>query len=187
MDDNNVCYVEKKMELIENMLSAFYKKKLTPNKYAKYVGVNFGKDCNFRTKKFGSEPYLIRMGDNVRTSANVSFITHAGGLSVVRHLYSEYQDVDLFEPITIGNNVFLGYGAIILPGASIGNNIIVGANSTVTRGTLKDNSVYAGIPAKYICSLDDFINKNKEKFVNTHNLAPHEKEAYIKRKFDRKF
>jgi acetyltransferase-like isoleucine patch superfamily enzyme len=173
------------MEFIKNFFKEFYKRQLSPNAYAKYVGVNFGKNCNFRTKKFGSEPYLINMGDNVRTSGNVSFITHAGGLSIIRCLYPEYKDIDLFEPINIGNNVFLGYGVTVLPGAEIGDNVIVGANSVVTKKKLKDNSIYAGVPAKYICSLDEFMAKNKSKFVYTHNLAPAEKERYLKEKFSK--
>jgi len=183
MDDNYICYVEREMEFIKKFFREFYRRKMTPNAYAKYIGVNFGKNCNFRTKKFGSEPYLIYMGDNVRTSGNVSFITHAGGLSVIRCLYPEHKDIDLFEPINIGNNVFLGYGVTVLPGANIKDNVIVGANSVVTRGELKSNSIYAGVPAKYICSLDEFLDKNKNKFVYTHNLNPEEKENYLKRRF----
>ncbi|MDR8085751.1 acyltransferase, partial [Acinetobacter baumannii] len=61
-------------------------------------------------------------------------------------------------PINIGNNVYLGTNTIILPGVSIGNNVIVGAGSLVNKD-LADNAVYAGIPAKFIKTLDDYYTK----------------------------
>ncbi len=172
------------MEYLKNIFKRLYLRYLTPNKYAKYAGVDFGNNCNFRTKNFGSEPYLIKMGNNVRTASNVFFLTHAGGLSVLRYLYPEYKSIDLFEQIIIGNNVFIGRGVTIMPGVNVGDNVIIGANSTVTRGVLKSNSIYAGIPAKYICSIDEFKNKHKNKFINTYNLPPEQKKQYIKEKFN---
>ncbi len=172
------------MDFLKNMFKRLYIRYLTSNEYAKYVGVDFGNNCNFRTKKFGSEPYLIKMGNKVTTASGVSFITHDGGLNVLRNLYSECKDIDLFEKIIIGDNVFFGRDVTVLAGANIGDNVIVGANSTVTRGILKSNSIYAGIPAKYICSIDEFKNKHKNKFINTYNLPPEQKKQYIKEKFN---
>ena len=45
---------------------------------------------------------------------------------------------------------------------SIGNNVIIGANSTVTKD-VPDNSVYVGSPAKLLCSLDEYLEKEKER------------------------
>jgi acetyltransferase-like isoleucine patch superfamily enzyme len=149
-----------------------------PNRYAKARGVKFGKGCSFRTKDFDSEPYLITMGDNVATSVNVSFITHDGAVSVVRQFDKKYTQIDLFKPITIGNNVFIGAGAIIMPGTTIGDNVIVGAGS-VARGELLSNSVYAGVPVKYICSLLEYIEKNEKNFLQTKYLSVLEKKNFL--------
>ncbi|PHM68340.1 DapH/DapD/GlmU-related protein [Xenorhabdus sp. KJ12.1] len=74
------------------------------------------------------------------------------------------------DPIYIGDNVFVGVGAIILPGIKVGNNVIIAAGSVVTSN-IEDNSVYAGNPARKIKSIGEYINKyeklykeNKDKF-----------------------
>lgn len=155
-----------------------------PNRYAKARGVKFGQSCNFRTKKFGSEPYLITMGNNVATSVDVSFITHDGAVSVIRKFDTKYKDIDLIKSITIGNNVFIGWGAIILPGTVIGNNVIIGAGSVV-KGELLDNSIYAGVPAKYISSLEDYLQKNEHEFLQTKHLNAIEKKSFLQSYFNR--
>lgn len=57
------------------------------------------------------------------------------------------------KPVSIGDDVWIGGGAIILPGVTIGNNVVVGAGSVVTRD-ISDNVVVAGNPAKIIKHLD---------------------------------
>lgn len=52
-------------------------------------------------------------------------------------------------PVTIGDNVFIGAGAIVLPGSNIGNNCIIGAGCVV-KGMIPDNSVVIGNPCKII-------------------------------------
>jgi acetyltransferase-like isoleucine patch superfamily enzyme len=60
--------------------------------------------------------------------------------------------------ITVGNNVFIGYGSIILPGVNIGDNVVVAAGSVVTRN-VPENCVVGGNPAKVIKSIDDYKKK----------------------------
>lgn len=64
----------------------------------------------------------------------------------------------------IGDNVFIGMNASIMPGVSIGNNCIIGTNSVVTRD-IPDNTVAAGNPAKVVCTLDDFYQKRKARVL----------------------
>jgi maltose O-acetyltransferase len=56
------------------------------------------------------------------------------------------------QPITIGNDCWIGGNSIILPGVSIGSNCIIGAGSVVTKDVL-DNTLAAGNPAKKIKNL----------------------------------
>lgn len=56
------------------------------------------------------------------------------------------------------DNVFIGAGTRILYNTRIGSNVIIGADSLVNKD-IPDNSVYAGVPAKYICSFDEYVEK----------------------------
>lgn len=85
--------------------------------------MKIGKGCAIGTIKFGSEPYLIEIGDYVQVTTDVSFSTHGGGW-VFRRKHPKF---DFFGKITIGNNVYIGNRAMIMPGVTIGNNVIIGA------------------------------------------------------------
>ncbi len=96
-----------------------------PIGYARSIGVRVGKDCRLIGVHFGSEPFLVTLGDHV-SAADVTFITHDGGIWVFRDTSPE---VELFGPITVGNNVFLGAGVRVLPGVTIGDNVVIGAGA----------------------------------------------------------
>lgn len=68
--------------------------------------------------------------------------------------------------VTICNNVFIGAESVVLPGVNIGNNIIIGANSTVTHD-VPDNSVVIGSPTRILCSLDEYLDKEKKRMENS--------------------
>jgi len=159
-------------------LKLIYYKFLSANSVAKKEGVVFGKNCQFGSKNFGSEPYLIEVGDNFKTSSGVSYITHDGSVHVLRNKYKELEKIDLFGKITIGNNVFIGLNCIILPGTVIEDNVIVGAGSVV-RGHLKTNSIYAGVPVKFILKVDDYYEKHMKNFIFSKHLSPKDKHDYI--------
>ncbi|MBR5192279.1 MAG: sugar O-acetyltransferase [Clostridia bacterium] len=63
-----------------------------------------------------------------------------------------YNGVELGLPITIGNNCWIGGGAIICPGVTLGDNVVVGAGAVVTK-SFGSNVVIAGNPAKIIKEL----------------------------------
>ncbi len=61
------------------------------------------------------------------------------------------------RPVTIGNNVWIGFDCCILPGTTIGDGAIVGARSVVS-GNVPACSIFAGNPARLVRSLDPLIN-----------------------------
>ncbi|MFA0560651.1 acyltransferase [Vibrio breoganii] len=149
---------------------------------AKIQGVTLGKNCNLnKNVSFGSEPYLITLGDNFYCSSKIQFITHDGAVNVLRNLYPELAQADLFGRITIGDNVFLGYNVTILPNSCVGNNVIIGAGSIV-RGNLESGYVYAGAPVKKLMSIDEYKSKVESKLVMTKNLTAAQKLDFIKNK-----
>lgn len=63
--------------------------------------------------------------------------------------------------VTIGDNVFVGIGSIILPNVKIGNNVVIGAGSVVSKD-IPNNCVAAGNPIQIIGSYDDFVEKHRK-------------------------
>lgn len=150
-----------------------------PVAYWRKQGVKIGSGCYIVSNvQFGSEPYLITIGDNVRLTENVRFVTHDGGLWVARNIHNEYKNADKFGRITIGNNVHIGVNSIVMPDVTIGNNVIIGCGAVVTRD-IPDNSVAVGVPAKVIETVDEYIAKNKDLFVNTKSMPPEQKKEYL--------
>jgi len=141
-----------------------------------------GNDCQiFSGVSFGSEPYLISLGNKVKIVGETTFITHDGGVEVLRNLYN-LPKIDFFGKITIGNNVFIGYRCTILPGVNIGDNCIIGAGSVVTR-SIPANSVAAGVPAHVIKDISSYYQKHKDYFENTKNYSKKEKKEYLVKKY----
>ncbi|GMM61928.1 hypothetical protein NUTIK01_27050 [Novosphingobium sp. IK01] len=120
---------------------------------ARLLGVKVGARNRFTGAiNFGSEPYLIELGDNVTLAQGTTFITHDGGSGLFR---DEHPGLNVFARIIIGNNVFIGSSVTIMPGVKIGNNVVVGACSVVTK-SIPDNVVAAGNPARKIKTIEEY-------------------------------
>ncbi len=149
-----------------------------PINYARSIGVTIGDDCKLVQiggGTFGSEPYLVSMGNHVEISGEVRFITHDGCVWVAR---MEHPDIDVVARIRIGNNVFIGARSILLPGTTIGDNCVVGAGSVV-RGNIDSGTVVAGVPARFICSTGDYVERSLARNVHTKHMSQSEKKAYL--------
>lgn len=134
------------------------KKFLGDLKIAVHNGMKCGKGVSVAGKcHFGTEPYLIELGNYVRISFDVVFITHDGGTWVFRR-EKKYQNIVSFGKIVIGDNTFIGARTVIMPGVSVGSNCVIGAGSIVTKD-IPNNSVACGNPARVIRTLDEYINK----------------------------
>lgn len=138
---------------------------------AREMGVTIGEECRLiGNPSWGSEPWLITLGNHVEVSSGVSFVTHDGATWVFRG-EEKYKDVIRYGKIIIKDNCFIGTRSTILPGVTIGPNSVVGAGSLV-RKDVEPNSVYAGVPARRICSLEDYAEKCLEE------TPDYDKEAY---------
>lgn len=140
-------------------------RRLGGEEFARRKGVKVGDHTRFISyPSFGSEPWLISIGDHVTISSNVTFITHDGATWCFRER-PEYKNVIKYGKIEVKDNCFIGNRSMILSnweGVTIGPNSVVGAGSIVTK-SIPPNSVYAGIPAKYICSMDEYAQKCLER------------------------
>lgn len=113
--------------------------------------------------KFSKPLDTIEIGEKNLFSGKVNFITHDGSSWVLRNLNEKYKKMSTVRKIKVGNNVFIGYNSTILSGVKIGNNVIIGAKSLVVKNC-ESNCVYAGIPAKKICTLKEYEEKFKKKY-----------------------
>lgn len=86
----------------------------------------------------------VDIGNDVGFSGRVEIITHGFWLSVLDGFPAS------FSGVKIGNGVILGFESTILMGTTIADNIVLGACSLVIKDLSKQNSVYAGSPARFI-------------------------------------
>lgn len=98
--------------------------------------------------------FLIEIGRNVTFSIRVSVLAHDASTKKILG-YSK------IGKIVVGDNVFVGANATILPNVTIGNNSIIGAGSVVTK-SVPENVVVAGNPARIICTVEEYGNRNKD-------------------------
>ena len=135
-------------------------------------GVQIGERCRFTgIPDVGSEPYLIKLGNDVILTDGIKFLTHDGGIRVFTG-EKNFSHVNKLGKIEIKDNSFIGANSILLPNIEIGPNSIVGAGSVVTK-SIPPNTVYAGNPAKFICTLEEYIEKCN---LNTIDIDVKDKE-----------
>lgn len=90
------------------------------------IAIGRGTNIQDNVSVHGTEAYPVTIGDNVSVGHN----------SVV-------------HGCTVGNNVLIGMGAVILNGAVIGDNSLIGAGALVTEGTVvPEGSLLVGVPGK---------------------------------------
>ena len=157
-------YSRWKMILLKARLAMTSGQKRTKYLEKSNLFAKFGKNCFFCTRVIPSEPYMIKIHDNVVIAANVTFITHdimndmlARKIGVKPgELFSEYQ----MGTIEIFDNVAIGANTTILYNTKIGPDALVAAGSVVTRD-VPQGTIVAGNPARVIGKLDDLIEKDK--------------------------
>lgn len=168
--------------MINRLVNAYRSYIWSPERLARYQGVTIGEGCNIQKVSFGSEPFLITIGDKVWITNGTKIFTH-GGASILRE---KHPDMDFFGKVTIRDNVYIGNNCLIMPGVTIGSNVLVAAGSVVTK-SIPDNVVVAGNPAKVICSLEEFEEKMIQKNLKTKHMKPEQKKKYLLSLPDSKF
>jgi len=86
----------------------------------------------------GVNPHLITVGKHCVVGSRSALLTHC--------------PIKGAQPVTLGDYVWIGYGALVLPGVSIGSHCVVGAGAVVTRD-VPDGAIVAGVPARRLRSL----------------------------------
>lgn len=102
-------------------------------------------------------PNAVEVGKNLISAVGSWILAHDS--SLINHI-----DKVAVKKTVIGDNVFIGLNAIIMPGVKVGDGAIIGAGAVVTRD-VPSNTIVAGNPAKHICTIDEYIEKVKENSI----------------------
>lgn len=101
--------------------------------------------------------WLIEIGDNVTLAPRSIVLAHDASTKM-------WLGKTKIGKVKIGNNVFVGANAVILPNVNIGNDVVIGAGSVVAND-IPDGVIAAGVPAKPIMSSEDYIAKMKNRMT----------------------
>ncbi len=149
-----------------------------PVQYFRSKGVAIGVGVEIfgaRLSSFGSEPYLVAIGDRVTISHGVDFITHDGGTRIAR---GKFPDAYLYGRVQIGDDCFLGAHSVLLPGAKVGAGSVIGCGSIVT-GEIPPGVVAIGAPAKPLRSVEEYIQRKRHLWIDTSGLSSDEKKRVL--------
>lgn len=156
---------------------------LSPIEYARRIGVKIGNNCLIAdTRHWSSEPYLISIGNDTQITEGVTIHTHGGG-KIMRNIYPDF---DSFGKVKIGNGCYIGAYSRIMPGVTIEDNVLVAAGSVVTK-SIPSGYVVGGNPAKIICTVSSFINRNTKFNTRSRLLDDAQKRALLLSLPDEKF
>lgn len=159
-----------------------YRERCDSKSYVKYLrgkGVQIGTGVTFYSPKNTfidiTRPFLIEIGNQVKITDGVKILTHGYDWFVFNAMYGDI--MGSAGKVSIGNNVFIGVGAIILKGSHIGNNVIIGAGTIVNKD-IPDNCVAVGNPVHIVCSMEEYYKKRQEAQLSEAKVVA---EEYYKR------
>lgn len=120
---------------------------------------SIGQNCSINLGANITDPAYVRLGNNVSLS-DCTLLGHDGVIAVLNQAYGV--KLDSVGKVDIRDNVFIGHGAIVMPGVTIGPNSIVAAGAVVTRD-VKEGDIVGGVPARPISRIDDLVRRLREK------------------------
>lgn len=117
--------------------------------------IYFGNNCEVNMNCIFLDCNRIVIGDNALIAPNVQILT-AFHPTNAKDRFGEKKEDGSFDfcktrtaPVVIGNDVWIGAGAIIMPGVTIGDNVVIGAGSVVTKDIPSDTVAY-GNPCRIV-------------------------------------
>ena len=159
-----------------------------PEKRAAYIKKHnifrfCGDNCMFMFRKLPLYSHCIKCHNNVRIASNVTLCTHDAIHNMLNNVARKEIYIERIGCIEILDNVFIGANSTVLYDTKIGPNVIVGANSFVNKDIA--NGVFAGAPAKYLCSIVEYRNKLMEKQKAFEVIAGQDKISTLWEIFER--
>ena len=127
----------------------------------RWRGVAVGKNtCIYRNVNIDTGNGSVNIGENC-VLTGCTLLAHDA--STNRYFGLEYGQPSLKKAVKIGDNCFIGHGAIILMGVKVGAGSIVGAGAVVSKD-VPENSVVVGNPARVVCTVDELVQRRGIEF-----------------------
>lgn len=147
---NNEPDEARRMELLSGLLDAIGEQTIVvPPFFCDYgTQIRIGADCFINTNAIFLDCAEIRVGDHCQIGPGVQVLA----ADHPREPELRLADIELARPVTIGENCWIGAGAILCPGVSVGDHTVIGAGSVVTRD-VPERVVAAGSPCRVIRQL----------------------------------
>lgn len=149
--------LEKKDRVLSELLGGRGKNLwITPPFYVDYGNnIFFGDNCEVNMNCTFLDDNVISIGDNALIAPNVQIYTAFHPTNAFERFGKPREDGSFAfcktqtAPVIIGNNVWIGGGAILMPGVTIGDNVVIGAGSVVTKD-IPSNKIAYGNPCKVV-------------------------------------
>lgn len=130
----------------------FGKESFQSVKELRCLGMSIGDNVDIQRSTIDNLfPEMVTIGNNV-TITNATILIHDASIK-------KFTGYVKYAPVTIGNNVFIGFGAIVLPGVTIGNNVVIGAGARIAHDIPSNSVVVMG--GQILCSLDEYLEHYK--------------------------
>ena len=144
-------------------IRAHFDKKRLERRWTKLraMGMHLGQGVNLPASTWidTSHCFLISIGDWCGFGEQCLILAHDAQMD-------EFLDAAMFAKVTIHESCHFGSRTVILPGVEVGPRTIVGSNSVVSK-SLPPDTVCAGVPAKVISSLDDYLARHRARIAET--------------------
>ena len=126
------------------------------------------------TREGGRGADLIMIGGLGSVIRGLAIHTHVG----CRVLRKEHPDFDVFGKVVIKDWAYIGAGSHIMPGVTIGEGALVAAGSIVTK-SVAPHTIVGGNPARFICTTEEYYERNKQYDLGTKRLSMAEKKKLL--------
>lgn len=170
------------MNKLQLVIDKLRREAMSKSQYVDYLrkkGAIIGENCDIsKSANFGSELWLIQIGNNTRITQRVQFITHDGGLWTLRKMGLINEKEVKYGKIIIGDNCNISWDVTIMPNVKIGDNCVIAAGAVVTKD-VPSREVWGGVPAHRIETIEEYFNKIKGTTVPTNGMTNAEKRKYL--------
>ena len=166
------------------LVSIFNAKNKTRYLKKNKVFAEMGENVLFQPMKLPNNPDLIKIHNNVKIAADVTFYEH----DVINQMLSIMDDTQYMvhhSCIEIFDNVFIGGNSVIIGNCKIGPNAVIGAGSVVTKD-VPPGTIVAGNPATVVGKFEDLHNRRKKEMQKDGDSKMHISHEELWKEFDKK-